>query len=278
VNHFAPDAVLVKEKTLDFEHIPTSEREQEWWVLLLPLIKARIRRGNLENSNLLKVLSSTAESDPWKRIKKCIEIACKNAHNGHRILSRTSEIKKSPNPDGIIDDMFAELRTVPYLLMKGFENISYFRRNGLDFTAEFQGHVFHIESTYVHGPDFKTQEYLYAVNQESLPPIFKIHPEKLIQLLNRKYTEKKDQIQRHQGSIQNSLLFMITDLEETYAPWLEHAQVQGNHPILNLLLSWEFPTVIFGSGSVYEPRPECLNGAFGSMNRFDWPQFAKLFE
>jgi hypothetical protein len=67
--------------------------------------------------------------------------------------------------------------------------------------------------------------------------------------------------------------FKITDLEETYEPWLDHAKVQGVHPILKLIQSWEIPVVIFGCGSIYEPLPESLGGIFGSLHSFDWPTF-----
>ncbi len=70
------------------------------------------------------------------------------------------------------------------------------------------------------------------------------------------------------------MIFMLSDLEETYAPWLDHAKIQGVHPILHLILTWEIPVVIFGCGSVYEPNPDCWGGIFGKLQNFEWLDFA----
>ncbi len=271
--------IMLSEKDLyNFEHIPEAEKKQNWWLRLRPLIQARLSRDNQENSKLLNVLNDNNKFCTWRNVKNLIEIAFKNVKSADSILARASEIRSSPDPDGIIDDMFGELRTVPYLLIKGFKNISYFRREGLDFKAEIAGNVFYIESTYVQGPDFKTQEYM-IVNPESpnhLPSIYKIRPDKLIRLFDRTYSNKKEQIMRFQGTAQNSLIFMISDWEETYAPWLDHAKIQGVHPIQSLILNCEFPVVIFGRGSVYEPSPNSLGGIFGSLQAFNWQNFTKL--
>ena len=277
LDHLGPSSTVQKEDQYHFEHIPQAEKEQEWWRRLYPLIQARLLREKPENSKLLNVLSRINGVRTWKNIKNSIEIALTNVNGGERILARTSEIKHSPDPDGIIDDMCGELRTVPYLLMKGFKNIAYSRREGLDFKAEFEGNVFHIESTYVHGPDFKTQEYMYAPKQETVSSIYKILPDKLIRLFESVYLKKKEQVMRHHGTAQNSLIFMITDLEETNAPWLEHAKVQGVHPIVNLILSWEIPVVIFGCNSVYEPHADSWGGTFGTLQAFNWQNFANRY-
>jgi hypothetical protein len=272
LNHLGPIPSECKDLH-DFQHIPEAEKGQHWWRLLFPLLQARLSRGKLENSKLLRVLSG---KHTWIDIKNCIGIALKNVKNGERILSRSSEIKGSSDPDGIIDDMFGELRTIPYLSMKGFKNISYYRREGLDFKAEFEGKIYYIESTYVHGPDFKTQEYVFTPNLEEISAVYRILPDKLIQLFERTYLSKKEQILRHRHKADSTLLFMITDLEETYEPWLEHVKIQGRHPILNLVLSWDIPTVIFGCGSVYEPHSNSLGGVFGSLLPFNWQTFTRL--
>jgi hypothetical protein len=67
---------------------------------------------------------------------------------------------------------------------------------------------------------------------------------------------------------------MISDLEETNASWLDHAKIQGVHPLLKLILDWEFPVVIFGCCSVYEPKSDALDGFFGTLQPFDWQKFS----
>lgn len=276
-NEVQPATLIQEESPFNFEHIHSSEKGQEWWTLLYSLVQARLLRENPENSNLLRVLSKVHGVRTWRDIKHSIEIALANVKNGASILARTAEIKNSPDPDGIIDDMFGELRTVPYLLMKGFTDITYFRRDGLDFTAKIEGKLFHIESTYVHGPDFKTQEYMFTPTSEMRSSIYKIRPDKLIRLLERIYANKKAQVTRYGGTAHDSLIVVVTDLEETHAPWLEHAKIQGVHPILKLILDWEIPTVILGCGSVYEPHATSLGGVFGKLYPFDWLSFANRY-
>lgn len=280
LQHLGPHSTkTLGEDPFRFDHIPNDEKNKEWWRRLEPIFRARLQREKPEDSKLLRVLSNRNGFYSWRDIKYSIELAIQNVKGGESILARTSEIEGSSDPDGIIDDMIGELRTVPYLLMKGFKNICYSRRDGLDFTAEFEGKGFHIESTYVHGPDFKSQEYYtskFENNSSLYKPFYinKIRPDKLVRLFERTYSDKKEQVMRHHGTAQNSLIFMITDLEETYAPWLEHAKIQGVHPLLNLILSWDIPVVIFGCGSVYEPHPDSLEGVFGKLQPFEWSQYA----
>jgi hypothetical protein len=276
LRHFeAPKSIAkpAEEKSYTFEHIPETEKKKLWWLLLYPLVQARLQREKRSDSKLLKVLNNVNGLRTWKDIKNVIEVAINNVQEGKRILGRTAEIKGSRDPDSIIDNLFAELQTALYLLIKGFKNIRYFRRDQVDFHAEFEGSIFHIETTYVQGPNFKTQEYVYGPPDQSMPKTYRIRPNKLIRLLKKTYANKQKQLVRHQGTPQNSLLFMVTDLEETYAPWLAHASIQGIHPLLQFILDCEFPTVLFGAGSVYEPHPTAWNGVFGQLAPFNWENY-----
>jgi hypothetical protein len=79
----------------------------------------------------------------------------------------------------------------------------YYLQDGLDFNAEFDGRIFHIESTYLHGPDFKTQEYQFSTKNESASPIYKIRPDKLIELFQNIYSKKKAQVMNYTPSTSN---------------------------------------------------------------------------
>ncbi len=253
LDHLGSNPSHQNKRYYNFEHIPEIEKKQKWWKLLEPIVRARLTRDQPENSKLLKVLGNLHGIRTWKDVKNSIEIAIMNVQNGEEILSRTSEVIKSPDPDGIIDHMFGELRTVPYLHLKGFKNICYTTLNGFDFKAELNGKIVHIGSTYVQGPDFKTPEYLFN-NYEPPSSIFKIKPDKLVTLFKTFYAKKLKQLLRHKVKSDNAFIFMITDIEETYEPWLEHAQRQ--HPLGKLVSECEFPTVIFGCGSIYPNAPK----------------------
>ncbi|KKK63503.1 hypothetical protein LCGC14_2993620, partial [marine sediment metagenome] len=111
----------------DFSVIPEKEKKQTWFLLLAPIIAARRLRNEPQNSPLSHVLNqSTGPSiHTWKGVKRLIKFVLKMVDNAESIFSRTAEIKTDSNPDGIIRDMFAELRTVLYLDYKGFKNIRY---------------------------------------------------------------------------------------------------------------------------------------------------------
>ncbi len=87
-----------------FSNIPQEEQQKEWFRLLQPLIEARMLRENPHESALLN-------GKRWKYFKNIIEIAIKRCDNAQSIFSRKAEIKKDDNPDGIINDMFAELKS-----------------------------------------------------------------------------------------------------------------------------------------------------------------------
>jgi|GEM_PF-786982 len=268
IDHLGKPAIFPTDIDFAFSHIPAEEKLQPWWRLWNPLIHARRLRANPEQSRLLCTLNKKEDLRTWRNIKYCTELALNFVKHGERILGRTAEIRSSPDPDGIIDDLFAELRTIPYLLFKGFNNITYFQKDSLDFQATFEEKEYWIESTYIHGSDFKTQELFYT---ETIHPIYKIQPDKLVDRLSNVYQQKEKQVLKHGGTPENSLIFIVTDLEESYAPWLDH--IAGAHPLRQLILDWKISTVIFGAGSVYEP----WNRTFAKLRPFDWKAFAAEF-
>lgn len=256
----------------DFSHIPEPEKKEKWFLLIEPLVKARRSHPNAQDSRLLKVLEKQEGFGTWRSVKLLMELTFQHVANSERIFSRTSQIHTDPNPDGVIDDMFAEARAVLYLLLKGFKNIGYNRREGLDFSAEFANQTYSIEVAYIRGPTFKTQMPVF-VNEPTSVPIFQLEAKKLINRLKTICSAKERQASKHGGNPSNSIIFVISDLDEMYEPWLNHDKFEGNHPIQGLVLSRKFPTVIFSSGTVYEPTASSLNQAFGALRSFDWEEF-----
>lgn len=256
-----------------FSHIPEEERKMKWFLLIEPLARVRSSRPDPQNSRLLRTLDKQEGLGAWKDIKYSMEAAFKNVMNAERIFSRASHIKTESNPDGVIDDMFAELRAIPYLLYKGFKNIEYNRRNGLDFSCEFEGQTYEIEVAYLRGPTFKTQEQVFLAESVSAP-IFRLEAKKLINRLKSICDEKEKQVLRHGRNDSDALIFVISDLDELYEPWLNHDEFQGKHPILGFVESRKIPTIVFSPGSIYEPDSASLNGAFGKLTLFDWSDFS----
>lgn len=111
---------------------------------------------------------------------------------------------------------------------------------------------------------------MFSPKQESLSSTYRIRPALLIRLLEQFYLIEKKKVMHHKLDPDRCLIFLNSDIEETYSPWLEHANIQGLHPILRLIISWEIPTVILGCGSIYEPGPDSLGGIFGSLQTFNW--------
>lgn len=258
---------------IDLQHIPEQEKRESWFLLIEPLAKARSLRPHSENSPLLTTLISQDGLRTWKDIKLSVEIALKNVKNAESIFSRASHIKTDADPDGVIDDMFAELRTVQYLIYKGFKKIKYNRREGLDFFGEFEDKVYNIEVAYIRGPSFKTQEQVYIYKTKEAP-IFHLLAKNLINRLKSICDKKEKQVIKHGGSISNSLIFVLSDLFELHEPLLNHDKFQGKHPILGFVVSRKIPTIVFSPGTIYEPDASSLNGVFGKLKAFDWLDFS----
>lgn len=247
-------------------------KNEKWFQLLEPLIVARKLRPKPEDSKLIKVLNQHTGIRTCEDVKKLIELALKNVDSADSMFSRTSQIKTDEDPDGVIDDMFGELRAVPYLLHKGFKNISYCRREDVDFVAEFDNNVYYIEVAYLRGPSFKTQQ-IACTLETTQQPLYILDSKKLVSRLKSIYDTKEKQIFKHGYNETNSIIFIISDLEEIYEPWLSHDKIKEEHPILRFILTRKIPTVVFGPSSVYEPEASSLGGAFGKLNHFNYDRF-----
>lgn len=257
----------------DFPHIPTEEQKEKWFLLIKPLVQARSLRPNPQNSKLLQTLNNKEGIRTWQDIKSSMEAAFKHVTQSERIFSRASQINTDPDPDGVIDDMFSELRAIPYLLCKGFKNIEYNRRDGLDFSVEFDSKIYNIEVAYIRGPSFKTQKPV-CESKVTHKPVFELASKKLINRLKSICSDKEDQVRKNGGTPSNSLILVISDLDEMYEPWLNHDTFQGKHPILGFVLSRKIPTIIFCPGTVYEPDTSSLEHVFGKLRAFDWDEFS----
>lgn len=88
---------------------------------------------------------------------------------------------------------------------------------------------------------------------------------------------KEKQALKYDRNASNTLIFVVSDLDEIYEPWLNHDEFQGNHPILGFVISRKFPTVIFSPGTVYEPPETSLDGTFGRLKAFNWTVFSNQF-
>jgi hypothetical protein len=254
----------------NFEHIPVEEKQKQWFLLLSPLLEKRKLHSHFETSPLAQALIRENGPSSWKIIKVLIEKVVQNVKNGNRIFDRCSEVENDPKPDNPITDMFAECRAALYLLQKGFYDLTYFRQNNVDFEAKFDDEIFYVEVTYLHGPDFK-------IFGDSNPKPNLLKPgetwdysRKLKDFLKAKYSNKEKQFLNRNLHPNKCLVLMVTDLMETHEPWFDHIKINGIHPIQYFVNTQNIATVLYGSGSVYEPDPAALDGKFGKLNKFSW--------
>jgi hypothetical protein len=260
----------------NFLHIPEDEKKKKWFLLIEPLMKARSASLGVQEAKLLVAMQKESGWGSWRMVKQAIEFVLRHVEKGDAIFSRSAQIKTSSDPDGVIDDMFAEVRAVPYLVLKGFSKLKYNRRDGLDFSALVNQKTYHVEVAYLQGPSFKTQKNLSFEGATLIEPVYQMEAKKLINRLKSICTEKEEQADKHGGDPSNTIILILSDLEELHKPWLEHDEFQGQHPIQGLITSRKFPTVIFAPGTVYEPHTSALDGMFGQLQRFDWLAFEKL--
>jgi hypothetical protein len=274
---------------MSFDHIPPAEKNTPWFLLLTPVIQARLSRNKPEESPLIRLLNSKNGLRTWKTLKTSIERTLQGIDNGGKIFSRKEEILTAENPDNPIEEMFAEFRAIGYLRQKGFVELKYFRQKGSDFTALFDGQIYHIEITYIHGPNLKTFHHnpdLVHVILDAQDPDYLKKREELLQnwdysqklrdLLKSRYSKKENQLIKRKVPEENCLILIITDLIETHEPWFDHVKFQGNHPILHFVKTQKIATVVHGNGSVYEPDPTALGGIFGKLELFTWEKYPKF--
>jgi hypothetical protein len=229
--------------------VPEAELKKEWYRLWMHLLDAYKKNPISEPSKF--------DSINWQAIKGLIECALNNVENGERVFSRSSQISTEIDPSSVFSDIFAELKCVPYLLSKGFKNIRYNQKNNVDFVAEFNGSIWGIEVAYIRGPNFKTQSVCSEI-LETENEVYCLGVTKLIMLLNDKYLKKQKQVLKHGFDETNAIIFLVTDLEETDAVWLDHDPVEGKHPIDFFVTSVRISTILFGRHSVYESDSELL--------------------
>lgn len=260
---------------IDFPHIPDEEKKKKWFLLIEPLAKAHCSRPGGQDAKLLKAMQKEDGWGSWKTIRQVVTFALQHVSGAESIFSRASRIHTDPDPDGVIDDMFAEARAVSYILLKGFEEIGYNGKDGLDFFAKFGGRTYNIEVAYIRGPAFKTQRPI-MISKATSEPVYELEAKKLINRLKTICSGKEKQATKHGGTPSDTIVFVISDLDEMYEPWLKHDKFQGQHPILGFVTSRKFPTVVFTPGTVYEPHANALDGVFGQLSCFEWSAFEKL--
>lgn len=229
--------------------IPEIELQKKWFRLWSHLFGSCKKNLNINESKY--------ENARWQIIKGLIECALNNVINAESIFSRSSQIKTEKDPDGVLDDIFAELRCIPYLLSKGFKNIQYNKENNVDFLAEFDGIEWGIEVSYIRGPNFKTQK--VASLSQAIGPVYRIEVKGLLNRLKSKYQEKERQVLKHGFNETNAIVFLITDLEESFERWFDHDLINGKHPIDFFVTSNKIPTVVFGKGTIYESDHELFS-------------------
>ncbi len=247
-----------------FPHISEAEKQKEWFILLKPIIERRRSCINSNKSRLLQVLS---DENAWLKLKKIIECSLKVCMDSKKIFFRIASkisFDEKKDPDEVIDEMFAEIRVIPLLCVLGFEDLRYNCKNNVDFNAILKKESFGIEVTYINGPNFKTQKKI----GESY---YQLSPKKLINRLKSAYDSKINQVSKHCSQC-NAIIIIVTDLEESYLPWLEEQPFKKKHPIQYFVDSCKIQTIVFGAGStLYIP-----NSLQDKLQSFDKDKYVEL--
>jgi hypothetical protein len=73
---------------INFDHIPETEKEAEWFWMLKPLLDIRLNRENPLNSRLIQTLLQTEGSRNWKTLRDAVLNMLLVVKNGKQIFSR----------------------------------------------------------------------------------------------------------------------------------------------------------------------------------------------
>lgn len=239
-----------------FPHISQEEQKKEWFCLWQPIINKLKSNADHTESNFINCLNTKNGTAlfpyNWYSIKHLTEFALSNAENIKDIFSNIStKIKPNQENDNneIIQQMLTEIKVIPALVLFGFKDIVYCRKDGVDFEAKLNGTSYGIEATYICGPNFKTQEkYLENSAYKQLSPVYLFKQKKLINRLKSIYDNKEKQVTKYEYNPSNAIICIMTNLEETDPFWLEHDQHNGKHPIQSFIDSRNIPTILMGAG------------------------------
>lgn len=219
-----------------------------------------LKTENPNESLFIRTLFDSSFSN-WQRLKQLIEWAQTNLANWNQIFGISKRIRGVKNPDIVMYAALAEITTAKYLALRKFNQIT-FNKTGIDIQAVFQDQLWNVEATFISGEDFKTQEAVYPSHDELLSPTYRLDSKKLVEKLKFKYQEECDQLKKHFKNTDNCAVVIVTHLLETYAPWLSHERSDGVHPIEVFVTSCEIPTIVIGSGTIYEPNASFVTGKF----------------
>ncbi len=236
-----------------FSNIPDTEKDKEWFRLLVSIIERRAQCPNSEISPLLNVLSSDDGAHNWKTIKHLIEYCLNNAKNSQAIFSKVTTCIKieAEDQDDRIDDMFAELSAIPCLYLIGFESLVHHKVDSVDFSAKLNGVSYGIEVKHIRGPSFKTQEKISLLTVQADLPLHKLTPDKLVSKLESAHDSKIDQLKKYVAQTSSSpILFLITKLEETDPFWLKDQPYKGKHPIQGFVDECSMPTILLSNAGL----------------------------
>jgi len=126
-----------------------------------------------------------------------------------------------------------------YLSEKGIKKNS---NNESIFTTNLGKKIINIASVYISASEFKEE----------------LLKKPLIIFLNEKYSKTEEQLVNLGYNKENTLIFMITNIEGTHEPWFDHEKINGLHPLENFVRERNITTILIGQNSVYEPDLEAL--------------------
>lgn len=250
-----------------FSHIPEFEKKKQWFLLWKPIIDRRLRCANAQGSELLQILSFDSGLKTWMVLKRITEYALEHCQDTLTMFTRISSKMRfeSNDQDEIIMDLLAEVRAPIVLKLLGFDSLTYFRENALDFKAILNGVHYKIEVAHIRGESFKTQQ-IIAGN------IYKLSDLKLIELLDTIYQRKACQVIKHRAREDGIIFIDAENLNETNSFWLNHTKDGQRHPIQDFVDSCPIPTIVWASGlRLYIPQ-----ALQDKINIFDKGKYIKL--
>ena len=246
--------------SFSFDKVPSIERKEVWFVTLVPIVNNLLKRDNPAGSRFIQTLFDKSYSG-WNALKNAIVWAQANIENWEQIFAISARTESSNDPDTVIYAALAEITAAKYLFLRWFERIS-FNKTGIDISSFFQDQPWNIEVTFISGEDFKTQVEAFPSIDEHISPTYCLESRKLISRLKSKYQEEEKQLGKWFDNKRNCAIVIVTHLFETRAQMLSHDEIDGLHPIQFFVKSCVVPTIVIGSGSIYEPVACFINGRF----------------
>ncbi|MCK4386842.1 MAG: hypothetical protein KAV41_02015 [Candidatus Pacebacteria bacterium] len=162
----------------------------DWFEYIKPIYEKRKKLENPGDSRLIFAI----DNNKYNKLEQLVKKVISNVVNAKQIFGITKQLNnknEKVNPDKRIDDMIGELRAARYLVNCSYKNIVY-QKKEIDFICVKDNVNYAVEVKFIRDSNFRTKRL-----GEGLGFDLSNEATKIIEILGKKYTKAKTQIEKY---------------------------------------------------------------------------------